>query len=119
MLYEGVGSLHPYPDMMMPDAEARSNAGDGSCEGNFDFAKEGEAFLRRKWTLLSMTGVKTKPDAGKIKIAEQERGCSSIGRAPALQAGCRGFDSLHLHQLVCVGRGLLQRRVVSGSNINR
>ena len=25
-------------------------------------------------------------------------GCSSAGRAPALQAGGQGFDSLHLHQ---------------------
>ena len=25
-------------------------------------------------------------------------GCSSVGRAPALQAGGRGFESLHLHQ---------------------
>ena len=27
------------------------------------------------------------------------RGCSSAGRAPALQAGGQGFDSLHLHQM--------------------
>ena len=26
-------------------------------------------------------------------------GCSSAGRAPALQAGGQGFESLHLHQL--------------------
>ena len=26
-------------------------------------------------------------------------GCSSVGRAPALQAGGRRFDSVHLHQL--------------------
>ena len=26
-----------------------------------------------------------------------EWGCSSAGRAPALQAGGQGFDSLHLH----------------------
>ena len=25
------------------------------------------------------------------------RGCSSVGRAPALQAGGQGFESLHLH----------------------
>ena len=28
-------------------------------------------------------------------------GCSSAGRAPALQAGGQGFDSLHLHQRQC------------------
>ena len=28
-----------------------------------------------------------------------ERGCSSVGRAPALQAGGRRFDPVHLHQL--------------------
>ena len=27
-----------------------------------------------------------------------ERGCSSVGRAPALQAGGHGFESHHLHQ---------------------
>ncbi len=27
------------------------------------------------------------------------RGCSSVGRAPALQAGGHRFDSVHLHQL--------------------
>ena len=26
------------------------------------------------------------------------RGCSSVGRAPALQAGGRQFESVHLHQ---------------------
>ena len=35
--------------------------------------------------------------AGPQKI-EYTRGCSSAGRAPALQAGGQGFDSLHLHQ---------------------
>ena len=28
-------------------------------------------------------------------------GCSSAGRAPALQAGGQGFDSLHLHHRQC------------------
>ena len=27
-------------------------------------------------------------------------GCSSAGRAPALQAGGQGFDSLHLHHFL-------------------
>ena len=30
-------------------------------------------------------------------------GCSSAGRAPALQAGGQGFDSLHLHQAGSTG----------------
>ena len=29
-------------------------------------------------------------------------GCSSAGRAPALQAGGQGFESLHLHHLANV-----------------
>ena len=29
---------------------------------------------------------------------EQKRGCSSAGRAPALQAGGQEFDPPHLHQ---------------------
>jgi hypothetical protein len=31
-------------------------------------------------------------------VATQGRGCSSIGRAPALQAGGRRFDPVQLHQ---------------------
>ena len=31
-------------------------------------------------------------------LKQKSRGCSSVGRAPALQAGGRGFDSLQLHQ---------------------
>ena len=31
------------------------------------------------------------------------RGCSSAGRAPALQAGGHGFDSHHLHQPMRIG----------------
>ena len=37
-------------------------------------------------------------DSEKIKRKDPKiRGCSSAGRAPALQAGGQGFDSLHLH----------------------
>src|SRR5690606_14450744 len=37
------------------------------------------------------------------------RGCSSIGRAPALQAGGRRFDSVQLHQVLpCWGRRSLK-----------
>lgn len=32
--------------------------------------------------------------------ARRFRGCSSVGRAPALQAGCRGFEACRLHQLM-------------------
>ena len=35
---------------------------------------------------------------GSSETPEDARGCSSDGRAPALQAGGRGFESLHLHQ---------------------
>ena len=33
------------------------------------------------------------------KIAITKWGCSSVGRAPALQAGGQEFESLHLHSL--------------------
>ena len=38
-------------------------------------------------------------EAGKAPGTESTkvRGCSSVGRAPALQAGGQGFESLHLH----------------------
>ena len=32
------------------------------------------------------------------KLEKKLRGCSSVGRAPALQAGGHGFESHHLHQ---------------------
>ena len=31
-------------------------------------------------------------------IPKETWGCSSVGRAPALQAGGHGFESHHLHQ---------------------
>ena len=31
------------------------------------------------------------------RIKKNKRGCSSVGRAPALQAGGQEFESLHLH----------------------
>ena len=39
-------------------------------------------------------------EAGKDPGTEstEVRGCSSVGRAPALQAGGQEFESLHLHQ---------------------
>ena len=37
-------------------------------------------------------------------VGSNERGCSSIGRAPALQAGGRRFDPVQLHQ-VGMGKG--------------
>jgi hypothetical protein len=33
-------------------------------------------------------------------LMTRNRGCSSIGRAPALQAGGHRFDPVHLHHLV-------------------
>jgi hypothetical protein len=34
--------------------------------------------------------------SGRVRVAE--RGCSSVGRAPALQAGGQRFEPAHLHQ---------------------
>ena len=41
-------------------------------------------------------------EAGKDPGTESTkvRGCSSVGRAPALQAGGQGFESLHLHHFL-------------------
>ena len=36
----------------------------------------------------------------KSKQQTHQWGCSSVGRAPALQAGGHGFESHHLHQSV-------------------
>ena len=54
-------------------------------------------------------------EAGKDPGTESTkvRGCSSVGRAPALQAGGHGFESHHLHQRTAKaagsGRGRAQR----------
>ena len=52
--------------------------------------------------LCKHTVTGSNPVSGSIKFW----GCSSVGRAPALQAGCRRFDPVHLHHcgLSSVGR---------------
>jgi hypothetical protein len=40
-----------------------------------------------------------------------ERGCSSIGRAPALQAGGRRFDPVQLHHLRAIPVGCTMRSI--------
>ena len=42
--------------------------------------------------------VRCRVEAAVYRYLEQDRGCSSIGRAPALQAGGRRFDPDQLHQ---------------------
>jgi hypothetical protein len=39
------------------------------------------------------------PPPDKLGRSPSLRGCSSVGRAPALQAGGHRFDSVHLHQI--------------------
>lgn len=40
--------------------------------------------------------------SNRSRSANKYRGCSSVGRAPALQAGCRRFEACRLHQIkVC------------------
>ena len=42
-----------------------------------------------------------------ICFANRSWGRSSVGRAPALQAGCHRFESVRLHQVLSRGRVLL------------
>ena len=37
-------------------------------------------------------------DSRQVEDSDTFRGCSSVGRAPALQAGCRRFDPVQLHR---------------------
>ena len=46
--------------------------------------------------------LKRKPDEH-VRRKKFKRGCSSVGRASALQAGCQEFESPQLHQLKPVG----------------
>jgi hypothetical protein len=46
-----------------------------------------------------------------IRIIELRWACSSAGRAPALQAGGRGFESRHVHQPFLFQRNSVGLRV--------
>ena len=54
----------------------------------------------RQWTceygtfVVQFSGIRTIFESGSTR----KRGCSSAGRAPALQAGGHGFEPHHLHQ---------------------
>ena len=53
------------------------------------------------------------------KFLKTIRGCSSFGRAPALQAGGSRFDPVHLHQIAVVAQSvehLICNQGVEGSN---
>ena len=56
-------------------------------------------------------------EAGKDPGTEstEVRGCSSVGRAPALQAGGHGFESHHLHRS-CKQRFKLMMEPCESSN---
>ena len=45
-------------------------------------------------------------------------GCSSAGRAPALQAGGHGFESHHLHQVIDIRESLLLKMFIE-NRINK
>ena len=52
--------------------------------------------INRLFLLGTVVQFSVTPQSG--STTEETRGCSSAGRAPALQAGGHGFDSHHLHQ---------------------
>ena len=54
------------------------------------FAERGAGSGRRSWRILDAPVARW--------LLRSHRGCSSAGRAPALQAGGRRFDPDHLHQ---------------------
>ena len=66
--------------------------------------------IEKRSTISQGTEIKTTSIAEKVfccsifrvqalkKTLSVEWGCSSVGRAPALQAGGQEFESLHLHQ---------------------
>ena len=74
--------------------------------------QRGEARSKKAALLFNFEGA-----SRLIKKEELEgtkpRGCRSVGRAPALQAGGHGFESHHLHQRTAKaagsGRGRAQR----------
>src|SRR5438874_10551116 len=56
-----------------------------------------------------------KPATAVLRFCLLARGCSSVGRAPALQAGGRRFDSVHLHHFY--GRPAKARRDAAGQTV--
>ena len=63
-------------------------------KANHELSKKGEV---SKKLLFNFEGA-----SGKKTFEKRRRGFSSAGRAPALQAGGQGFDSLNLHHYVPV-----------------
>ena len=49
-------------------------------------------------SLFDFEGLSSKSEYKPNGLEISQWGCSSAGRAPALQAGGHGFDSHHLHQ---------------------
>ena len=47
---------------------------------------------------LSVVSFFFKKERTRAEFVATPRGCSSVGRAPALQAGGQEFESLHLHE---------------------
>ena len=64
------------------------------AESNIPYAKAETAKSTEK------TALRASPESSVAALRSPYWGCSSAGRAPALQAGGQGFDSPHLHQPV-------------------
>ena len=67
------------------------------------------------WRLLAQP----RPPRSDFGLRPKPRGCSSVGRAPALQAGGRRFESDHLHHRPNDARRRSCRGRVSGCESNR
>ena len=70
----------------MKHASVTTKVGNGSSFGNTLFNFEGPKNLQKRWKRI---------ESGRQHV--KTWGCSSVGRAPALQAGGRQFESVHLH----------------------
>lgn len=49
-----------------------------------------------------------------VEVELHKRGYSSVGRAPALQAGCHRFESGYLHQIIKAGDRSAERKLQNG-----
>ena len=80
------------PPVPIPNTEVKLCSGDNTLRAT---VREDSSMLTRKRVLRETLG------HGFCKRKKRQKtrwGCSSAGRAPALQAGGQGFESLHLHQ---------------------
>ena len=86
------------PPVPIPNTEVKLCSGENTLR---ETVREDSSVLTLRYPEMKISGhlkSKTKKAVEKKQNSIMIWGCSSVGRAPALQAGGHGFESHHLHQ---------------------